>query len=304
MAQPLKENIPPFCLCIFGTDNKFLASDVLRRWDFIKEELERLNINILGMSSDGDSRLLKSMKISSKLGIKNSTNTVFKDCVWYSADAQDFTCVQDSTHIGTKLRNRILKPSIILPIGKFLISKSHLVNLIKTVSKDNHLLTETDVNPKDRQNFQSFLKISSQQVQNLLMQKVPDSGGTVLYLKISRMIVNSYMDLDKTPTSRIFDIWFCLFILRAWRSSIVRSKNYRLCDNFISSNAFACVEINAHAILNLVVVCRDTNNEHSFLPPLYSSQPCESTFRQFRSMSTTYSTQVIKYVIFSVIFLN
>lgn len=294
MAQPLKENIPPFCLSIFGTDNKFLASDVLKRWSYIKEELEKLNIKILGISSDGDSRLLKSMKISSQLGVKTSTNDIFKDCIWFSTDATEFICVQDSTHIGTKLRNRILKPSIILPIGTFLISKSHMVVLLKNYSKDNHLLTETDVNPKDRQNFQSFLKISSQLVQNLLKDKVPDSDGTVLYLKISRMIVDAYMDPDKSPINRIFDIWYSLFILRAWRASLLRSKNYNLGENFISSNAFACVELNAHAILNLIVMCRD--NPQNFLPPLFSSQPCESTFRQFRSMSTTYSTQVINYV--------
>lgn len=41
MAQSIKENIPPFVLQIFGTDNKFLATDVMSRWKFIKAELRK-----------------------------------------------------------------------------------------------------------------------------------------------------------------------------------------------------------------------------------------------------------------------
>lgn len=289
MAQPIKANIPPFCLCIFGTDNKFDASDVMRRWDFVVTELQSLNIQVLGISSDGDSRLLKSMKICSQLGTTTPSNNSYQNCSWYSVDER-FICVQDPTHVGTKLRNRLLKPSILLPIGKLLISKSHLAYLIKTLSKDKHLLTESVIDPKDRQNFNSFLKISTTIVQELLVKHVPDSDGTALFLKISRLIIDSYMDPDMLPIERVYSIWYGTFVLRGWRAFIIQSKKYVLSENFISTNAFTCVELNAHSMLNLISVCRE--DPQLFLPSLFSSQPCESTFRQFRSMSTTYSTQV------------
>lgn len=41
MAQPVKENVPPFMLQIFGTDNSFRSSDVLNRWKYIREELDK-----------------------------------------------------------------------------------------------------------------------------------------------------------------------------------------------------------------------------------------------------------------------
>lgn len=41
MAQPLKENVPPFVLALFGTDNKFCTQHVIKRWDFIRSELNR-----------------------------------------------------------------------------------------------------------------------------------------------------------------------------------------------------------------------------------------------------------------------
>ena len=35
MAQPLKEGVPAFCLTCLGTDNKFSAELVLKRWNYI-----------------------------------------------------------------------------------------------------------------------------------------------------------------------------------------------------------------------------------------------------------------------------
>lgn len=41
MAQPVKQNAPPFVLNIFGTNNKFSALNVLRRWKNTEEELNK-----------------------------------------------------------------------------------------------------------------------------------------------------------------------------------------------------------------------------------------------------------------------
>lgn len=41
VAQPLKENVPPFVLSIYGTDNKFTSQQVLNRWKYVEAELAR-----------------------------------------------------------------------------------------------------------------------------------------------------------------------------------------------------------------------------------------------------------------------
>lgn len=41
MAQPLDESVPPFVLQMFGSDNKFTTEDVIKRWNFTKQELEK-----------------------------------------------------------------------------------------------------------------------------------------------------------------------------------------------------------------------------------------------------------------------
>lgn len=41
MAQPAIENVPPFVLQIFGSDNTFKTVDVLKRQEHTKEKLKK-----------------------------------------------------------------------------------------------------------------------------------------------------------------------------------------------------------------------------------------------------------------------
>lgn len=55
-AQPLVENVLPFILTIFSTDNKFTSLHVTKRWEFIRNELKQRGVLAIGYSSDGDTR--------------------------------------------------------------------------------------------------------------------------------------------------------------------------------------------------------------------------------------------------------
>lgn len=186
--------------------------------------------------------------------------------------------VQDPTHIGTKLRNVLLKSSVLLPIGTFKVSKSHLKYLISTVSKDVHHLTDCDIDPKDRQNFRSLQKCMKSEVLDNLKKYVPESDATILFLKICRLVTDSYMHPTSTPLERLHSIWYSIFVLRGWRLWIVKNDKYTVKENFITQNAYTCIELNGHSFINVLVQCRDLSLEQQFLPPLFGSQPCESTF--------------------------
>lgn len=71
MAQSLSCNVPAYCLSLFSTDNKFDANDILERWTFIKKEARKFGITIVGFSSDGDTRLLKGMRLNNCLPISS-----------------------------------------------------------------------------------------------------------------------------------------------------------------------------------------------------------------------------------------
>ena len=61
MAQPMDTAAPSFCLLMYGTDNKQNYAVTSKRWNFMKNELEKEGIKALGMSTDGDTKSVRSM---------------------------------------------------------------------------------------------------------------------------------------------------------------------------------------------------------------------------------------------------
>lgn len=163
---------------------------------------------------------------------------------------------------------------------------------METTSKDLHQLSDNVVDPKDRQNYRSLEKTFQPNVLKALEEHVPESSGTILFLKICKLVTSAYLDQNLTPLERVYNFWLGLFVLRGWRTWIKNMPEYTLSDNFITSNAYNCIELNGHSLINLMQHLRDKNMEHLFFPHLMTSQPCESTFRAIRSISSTYSTQV------------
>lgn len=108
---------------------------------------------------------------------------------------QLFLLSQDPMHLVTKWRNRLLSSTVDLCIGKDKISMAHIERLINNnnYSKLDHGLTNTHINPRDRQNYDSCIKLISEDVMNLLNDN-DDANGTVVYLKLHKMIVKAYID--------------------------------------------------------------------------------------------------------------
>lgn len=261
---------------------------------FIENEfIFRHNIEVVGISSDGDVRLLACMKKS----LNSIRNQVSNDVLSNLNSEQSVSFIQDSIHLATKLRNRLLKTSILLPIGFFQVSVTHLKILIQIIKKEVHGLVLSDLCPEDRQNFASFQKITSDRVLNLLTMHVPDSEATVIYLKLSRDFVRAFTEVDLAPLDRISMAWKTLYFFRAWHNWMLDwmqtfGSQYSIDENFISTNGFDCMELNAYGLLHLIKKFRDANQPNLFLISLFNSQPCEQTFRQLRSMTTANWTRI------------
>lgn len=227
-----------------------------------------------GISSDGDPKLLSAM------------------CYQLNNSDSGEVFVQDTTHVGVKLRNRLLKPNINLPMGSFHVSVSHLISLVENVQKSVHGLCQSDVCPNDRMNFHSFSKITDDRVIEALQKYVNNSEGTVKYLQICKEVTSSYLQLDLLPLERIFQMWHAMYFLRIWRQQIKSSRNFTFQDNYISANAYTCIELNSRSLIDLVKKYRNENKPELFLPALFDSQTCERSFRQFRSLGTTEYTKI------------
>lgn len=287
MAQPIA-NVPAFCLMVFGSDNKYTGEDVANRWDNITKQLAKVNVKVLTISSDSDPKYNKAMRLLSKLGHKT-------DFAWFSSylNPNGPFFIQDIIHLLTKLRNfllRTLYDKRLLPFGNGFIRIEHLYELLNMFTKDRHQLTASTLNPVDRQNFRSVLRICHKRVSNLLRDHIEESNSTIQFLQIMRDIIDGFMDHNLTPLQRIRKIWYNVFLVRIWRHFILLSKEYTLKDNFLSSNCYSCIELNAHNLILCILHLKKINKPELFKPFLYESQACESQFRQLRSMSTVFST--------------
>lgn len=143
--------------------------------------------------------------------LKAIFNQISPDVLQNLSKEQLISFIQDILHWATKVRNRILQASILMPMGVSIVSVSHLKVLIETVEKEIHGLVASDICPLDRQNFSSFQKITSDRVLKLLQTHVPDSDATVQYLTLSRDFVQAFTDTDLAPLRRVYLAWRALF---------------------------------------------------------------------------------------------
>jgi len=70
MAQPLVKNAPAIRIASWCSSNRFTAQDVHHRARTIEKELNEAGIQMVTYSADGDSRELKMMRESIRLGLE------------------------------------------------------------------------------------------------------------------------------------------------------------------------------------------------------------------------------------------
>lgn len=289
MAQPIGK-ASSFCLLLFGSNNRYSAEEVSKRWTHIEKELSKIGIGVLTISSDSDPKFNCAMRHNSKLGISSN---IFGDLFKCGSGDNPPFYVQDTPHIGTKLRNLLLKTKKnpkLFPFGnKYSVKMEHLEYLLNNEGKDKHLLTSTILNPADRQNYDSVLRICDRRVIELLKQKVKNSDATVLFLEMLSNCIDAFMSAELTPLKRIEKMWHALFMARIWRCYVLKNPDLTLNNNFMSANCFSCIEQNAHSLILIILYLKKHDLSTLFIPPLFNSQPCEEFYRQIRTFCPTYS---------------
>lgn len=291
MAQPLAHNVPAFCLLAYGTDKRYNSTDVSNQWKNLTQELASVNIKVLSISSDSDPKYNAAMRYHSKLGMPSDLIRF----AWFSSAANDDEtyCIQDPEHIGTKLRNFLLRTTWNqrkLPFGtNNYIQLNHLYFIMNRYKKDRHELTKSVLNPVDKQNFKSVERMCSVKVTNLLKLH-PNFQATMYFLETIRDVIDAFRNKKLTPLERIRKMWYQIFILRLWRRYILRDSRYTLENNFLTTYAYTCIELNGHSLVQIILYLRKIDRPELFLPHYFGSQQCESIFRQMRSLTSTYST--------------
>ena len=147
--------------------------------------MQKRDIEVVSFGADGDSRLLTSMRVMSKLYSYSSkkcnyisfdNDNSMLDLVpsawksWFFIAKARTVCfvVQDTVHLGVKLKARLLTLSQFLPMGKHSAVVSHLHLVQATFNKEQYNLCFKDLDHKDRQNFEAVNRIINTNVLALL----------------------------------------------------------------------------------------------------------------------------------------
>lgn len=205
VATPLVPNAASFVLFYMGTDNRFTYKDVLKRWRYTIRLLKKYGIFVLGVGSDGDPTLLKSMV--TVMRFFSSTNSVLGDLFVLPLE-HSIICFQDVIHLLMKIVRRLFKRPGELKIGNTRPSITHLDYLVKHVSKSLHRLEHSDLNPTDLQSFKPTARFIQEDFINLLEENVPESEGTVALLRYMRAIYLAFTDETLDTLQRISMCWY------------------------------------------------------------------------------------------------
>ena len=163
--------------------------------------------------------------------------------------------------------------------------------VMEIFGKNEHGLRLRDLDRTDMQNFEAAERII--RASHLLVH-LPDAVGMKHYIDVISCSIYSFLDMDMTPLDHLQHIWYAAIFLRYWRTWLLSKPHFKLKDNFISSNAHMCVELNAHSLLMYLLLLRDNYPQHSssFSPWMIGSQSCEKIFRTLHGMTGTFSTMV------------
>lgn len=206
VATPLAPHAASFVLFYMGTDNRFTYEDVLKRWKYTIRLLRAHGIFVLGIGSDGDPTLLKSMV--TMMRFFSSVNSILGDLFVLKLQ-HEIICFQDIIHLLIKIARRLFKRPGELRIGNTWPSITHLEYLVKHVGKSMHRLELSDLNPTDLQSFKPTEKLIQEDFINLLEDNVPGSEGTVALLRYMRAIYLAFTDEELDPLERIAMCWYC-----------------------------------------------------------------------------------------------
>ncbi|CAF0817297.1 unnamed protein product [Adineta steineri] len=301
MLKSLALSSPPFILSAYGSNNKAKAIEILRRWLFIHDQCLIQGVHVIGFSSDADARYLRAMRLCSRFFATLPNFNIFKhndpyhvkipkQWSWFfMEEKQILFFMQDGIHIATKFRNRLLSKTAKMKIGSYSVDIQDVFDLIELESKVEHNLIKCDVDPKVRQNFTSCLRISSENVLNLL-KKNEKATGTYVYLSLLRLIIIGFIERSTTIQERLLHVWTVVFTCRFWFSWI---QYLELKDNlnssatlsdlkkntFITKPTFWCIEINAHSLLFVILLVINNKLPIDALNTFtFNSQICENTF--------------------------
>ena len=160
------------------------------------------------------------------------------------------------------------------------------------IPKERHSLTQQVIDNKDKQNYGSIATLVGDDLKECLTEASSSihPTGTIIYLSSMRCIRDAHFEKTMTPLKRVSLLWEVVFFMRIWRCWLFEN-GYSESNHFITTNAYTCIEINAHLMLSILYNVINGKFPKDVLRVwLTGSQGCEQLFCLLRSMTPVFST--------------
>lgn len=308
-----------FVLALYGTNGSDKFEPTLQRWKYIVDEFAAIGVVVMGeflalqlvnsllylrlyfifycsscksgISSDGAISFLKTMTVMTKFndGEDMSIPREFRGFFFAQLDLHKTCVINDGLHLVVKIIWRMMRET--MTMGNHKVSRAIILEILNTFGKSETGIDQsviTDV--KDAMNYTRAEKLCS----NEFYKHFDDESqvSTRVFLKLATYVNDALNDTSLPPEERVRKIWYAVFISRMWRLSTNLKTNTSLRHDFLTSNAYTCLETNAHNLLKYLIKCREVGAPECFLPYNANSQDSEKMFRSYRSMGTTNNTVV------------
>ena len=289
VVQSVEVEVPSFVLSVLGTDSKYDNVVVSKRWQYMERELGKVGVTVISYGSDGAGPFLKAMLVETKLFSVSNIYNVPNSWKFFMMPLikENGLCVQDHVHLLAKLRSRLLAPSNLIVLGAETACPSHLRKVVNDVPKERHGLTKKDINNKDKQNYHSIAILVGDDLKECLLELTGPirPTGTIAYLGLMRKLRDAFFEKAMTPIDRVARLWEVVFFVRIWRCWL-SENGYSETIHFVTTNAYTCIELNAHFLVNLLFNVINGGFPKEVLRVWFSgSQACEQLFRLVRSMT-------------------
>lgn len=204
--------------------------------------------------------------------------------------------ISDNMHVAVKMIVRLAKQSP--KMGTFRASVAHIETVLvanRKILGNSKAITQVI----DSMDYERVEHLCRPEVISLFTDE--DMKATKLYLQLIYFIVTAYVDPTTLIEDRIFYAWYAIFFCRMWKTYTEMKGGVTLSNDFITSNANSCVELNGHNLLKFILICRELGKPEVCLVHMLSSQDNEAFFRNLRSLGSTNYT-VINFTMREVLF--
>ena len=118
-------------------------------------------------------------------------------------------------------------------MGNQLVSIDVLRQISSSSSKLYHGLVSSDLNPRDHQNYTSYVRISRDEIFQPL-ENIDNSNATMIYIKLLSSIIDAYIDKSTSLLDRACHAWTSVFLFRLWLLWIDKMGKKKLDNLFVA----------------------------------------------------------------------